>query len=455
MRLIDNLLPRTAEPSSDQSRFLGLEWMLYNGNQYPIGVMQGSRAEEPDPTFRSYVDNIHRRSGPVAAAVSARAYLMSQIRFAWRYGWTNPDAGALHSSRALTPIERPAGSTRPGLLFQLEQDASYAGSGYAVRRGNTIRRLAPDHVTFLLGSNEDPRWTSDDMPSVPWDLQVLALIYRPDPANNRNIEAFMPGEFAVWAPEPDPVYFWRGQSWVTSVVREVVADSQATDHQRKFFENAATPNLVFVMDPSKTAEQVQQYADVVNSRHTGAMNAYKNMYLGGGTDVKVVGSSLESLNLKDLTGGLENRVAIRSRVPAVILGTREGLSGSSLNAGNYNAARRMLADGWFAPHAESLCASLEAIVPPPAGSELWYRRDEILFLQEDQKDAADISAAQAQTYRQLVDGGAEPDSVTDFLATGDVKKIRHTGKLSVQLQPPGEGDEDPDAMSEGDDDDVD
>ena len=60
-------------------------------------------------------------------------------------------------------------------------------------------------------------------------------------------------------------------------------------------------------------------------------------------------------------GGFETRVAARSRVPAAVLGIREGMQGSALNAGNYGATRRMWADGWFSPTVDGLCEAFERI----------------------------------------------------------------------------------------------
>jgi hypothetical protein len=71
------------------------------------------------------------------------------------------------------------------------------------------------------------------------------------------------------------------------------------------------------------------------------------------------------------------------------------------------AARRLLADGWFSPTVANLCAAFEPLVPVPSGSELWYDASEVLFLQEDQKDAADITQTNAVAMRQLVEAGFE------------------------------------------------
>jgi hypothetical protein len=52
-------------------------------------------------------------------------------------------------------------------------------------------------------------------------------------------------------------------------------------------------------------------------------------------------------------------------------------------------------------------------------------------------DSAEIRAKDASTMRQLVDGGFDPVSVVDAVTTGDMTLLRHTGNLSVQLQPGG------------------
>lgn len=441
MKILEPLVRRRT--ADVEERLLTPAHFGFNGNSYAYGGTTSSSPDEPDGNFLGYIAGVHQRNGVVAAAVEARAALMSQLRFQYRR--TQGNVGELWGDRSLAIVENPASMTRPAFLHQLELDASYAGAAHIAKDDNgQLIRLRPDRCTFMLGSDSDPEWHGEDDMRLPYDAKVVALLYNPETNawdDSNAVQVFWPDEFTTWAPEPDPVNFWRGTSWVTSVMREIVTDGQATNHTSRFFENAATPNLVFLMDPSKTALETQEYAKVLNEKHAGAGNAYRNMFLGGGTDVKVVGSTLEHLNLKDLQGGLENRVAVRSRVPAVILGIREGLSGSSLNAGNYSSARRMFSDGWFAPTADSLCAALDRLVGSPGGSELSHDPARILFLQEDQKDAADIQSTQATAMRQLIDGGFEPDSVVAAIKTGDMSKLKHTGNVSVQLQPPGTGQE--------------
>lgn len=428
MRRID--MRRASAPESRSMRSLQ-EYFSFLGQLYAIG---GSYGTTPEASFVGYVRDVAERNGVVAGAVTARALLMSQIEFVWRNNRLSSTPGRQWMNAQLAILERPGPMTRPEMLFLAETDVSFAGNWYAVRDGNTLRRLRPDGVKVVLGSDAGPvdGW-------VPSDAQIIGYSYGDPTKVNGSSEFFLPDEIVHWKPEPHPLEWWRGQSWVTAVTREIRNDGQATDHTSKFFEHGATPNLIFTMDASLTAEQVTEIGEALNARHAGVGNAYRNMFLGGGADVKVVGSENAALGLRDIQGGYETRIAVRSRVPAAVLGIREGLQGSALNAGNYSQTRRLWADGWFTPTARTLCAALERGLfarTRPADSDLSYDPAVVLFLQEDQKDAAEIAQTNAQAIRSLVEAGYEPASVVDAVTTGDLTKLVHTGVFSVQLQPP-------------------
>jgi hypothetical protein len=95
------------------------------------------------------------------------------------------------------------------------------------------------------------------------------------------------------------------------------------------------------------------------------------------------------------------------------------------------------------------------VVAVPAGSHLWYDDRHISFLQEDERDAADIFAADMSAVRQGIEAGFEPDAVLEAAAARDLLRMtgRHTGLTSVQLQPAAEdepaADEPPAALEEG------
>jgi hypothetical protein len=126
-------------------------------------------------------------------------------------------------------------------------------------------------------------------------------------------------------------------------------------------------------------------------------------------------------------------------VPAVVAAFSEGMQGSSLNAGNYVATRRLFADAKIRPLLGSLCDAFSALVPPPPDARLWYDDSDVSFFQEDVADEANIRATRASTIRQLIEAGYEPDAVVLAVTTGRFESLvgEHSGLTSVQLTPPG------------------
>lgn len=401
----------------------------------PTTSMRGSPDETSTVDFPNTVTSIGSRSSVVSAAVTARSLAMSQLVFKFR---DRRDTSRLFGTDALVPFERPGVDvTRESLLTRVEPDVAYHGNAYWRRvDGNRLRRLRPDWVSIVVGSNERPDPAEARMAS---DAEVIGYVYKPGGQGSR-IRGQLLGldEVAHWAPDPHPLASFIGEAWVSAVWREVAADMQATDHVSKFFDNAATANMVATAPPQVTTpEQFEQWVGAFDEAHRGAVNAWRTIYVQSGTDIKVVGSELGKLAMADLQGGFETRVSAKSRVPATVLLIREGLSGSALNAGNYAQTRRMWADSWFAPYAQGFCASMSRLIDVPAGAELTYDPSRILMLQEDADQAAAIRQKDASTIRTLVDSGWEPDAAVEYVrAGGDFRRLLggHTGMPSVQVQ---------------------
>jgi hypothetical protein len=216
-----------------------------------------------------------------------------------------------------------------------------------------------------------------------------------------------------------------------------MGDTAYSRHKTSFIDNAATPNMAVTLAKEVSPDAFDAFVAKMDGAHKGAENAGKTLYIGGGADVTVVGADMKQLDFKVVQGAGESRIAAAAGVGAVIAQFSEGMQGSSLNAGNYNAARRRFADITCRKLWQSACGAFASIVVPPRGSRLWYDADGIPFLQEDAKDAADIEMVKASTIRQLVDGGFEPESVIAAVEAQDMSLLVHTGKLSVQLQEPG------------------
>jgi phage portal protein BeeE len=292
-------------------------------------------------------------------------------------------------------------------------------------------RLRPDWVEVVLTERYD-----SDGKQVGW--KRLGYLYYEGGKSGADPAVFLPEEIVHFTAMPDPLATWRGMSWLTPIVREIMADTQATKHKLKFFENGATPNLVVRLPAELSSENFLKFKEKLDANHGGAENAYKTMYVGGGADVTVVGADMRQLDFKVTQGAGESRLASAGGVHPAIAGLSEGLQGSSLNSGNFSAARRLVADATMRPLWRNAAGSLEVLVPPPSQSRLWVDTRDIAFLREDRDQVANIQQTQAQTIRTLVDAGYKPESVILAVTNEDWSLLEHSGLFSVQLQPAGQ-----------------
>lgn len=406
----------------------------------PISSLLGDK-ERIENDFDAYVSHLFKENGVVFGCIQLRLMVFSEARFLWRT-FQDGRPSRLFGNQDLALLERPwPNGTTGELLAHVDQDASLGGNFYATKVGTganrRIRRLRPDWVTIVTGSRADP---SDDKPDpFALDAEPIAYIYDP-PRQGRRTEPTIldPADVVHYSPVPDPAAQWRGMSWLTPVVREVQADKAATEHKLNFFRNGATPGMAIAYDSTLSKEEVEEYIELFNEQHTGAGNAYRTLHLGGGADPKTVGANLEQMDFKVTQGAGETRIIMASGLHPVVVGASEGMQGASLNTGNFNSARRIVADTTFRPLWRIAAASLESLVEPPdAATQLWYDDRDVAFLREDAKDEADIKSVNASTISRLIDTGFEPDSAVRAVQVGDFSLLEHTGLVSVQLQPPG------------------
>lgn len=394
-------------------------------------------------SFESYVENAYKRNGIVFATILVRLLIFSEARFLWRRIQDGRPSD-LYGGGDLGLLRRPwRGGTTGELLARMEQDTSLAGNFYATTVGagpnRRIRRMRPDWVTIVTGVRRDELAHPDEEPG-PYDLraQTIGYVYEPPARFATPAQLLAPDQVVHWSPIPDPDAQWRGMSWLTPVIDEIRADTAATRHKLNFFRNGAVPGLVITYDASVARADFDKFVEAFQAQHAGLGNEYKTLHLGGGADPKIVGANLEQLDFKSTQGAGETRIAAAGGVHPVIAGFSEGMQGSSLNAGNFQAARRRVADGTIRPLWRSASAALQTICTPPDDeSELWYDDRDVPFLREDAKEAAQIRKEDALTIESLVRAGFKPDSAREAVLTGDFRRLEHTGLFSVQLQPPG------------------
>jgi hypothetical protein len=449
-----NLLQRVAGRGgvAQRSGTITIDQLLSMFSNDPLAIAQTSAGwgseERMESSFTAAAQYAMKASGVVWACLAVRAHVFAEARLIWQ-GMRNGRPDRLFGLPSLNIFERPwpRGTTRD-LLVRMMVDADLAGTGLVARRSPTrLARMRPDWCTLVLGSDGEP--VEGNAP--PLDAELLGVIYAPP---DQRPEVVLAEEVAVFTPMPDPTAWWRGSSWLISILRELQADQAATEHRLAFFRNGATPNMVISFEPTMKLEQIKQFKEMLEAEHRSSLNAYKTLYLAG-AKAQVVGSDFQALDLRSISGLSETRTAAAAGVHPVILGLSEGMQGSALNAGNYGQVRRRFADMTMAPLWSAAAGALETLVTPPPASRLWYDVRDVPALREDRKDVAEIQVKQATALRQLLDAGFVPDSAVAAIDGEDMSLLEHSGLPSVQVQPAadpnaGTGDDDTDGAGDGD-----
>jgi phage portal protein BeeE len=439
--LLDRLIGRAPSPQRSYSLEMyiqDIQSSLY-GQTLQQTLADGTTVQVAPDTFLGHASR-YANNSVMFACIAVRLQTFSAARFTFQR-LLNGRASELFGQQSLGLLERPwPGGTTQDLLTRILLDTDLAGNSYWIREGSTLVRLRPDWVDIVLRERAS---------GVGWEK--LGYAYWRD-GNRGGADQMIPlrrQDVAHFAPNPDPIADFRGMSWMTPVVREMAADDLMTHHKRKFFENAATPNMVVSYPERMNADQVKKFAAVMYAEHEGSDNAYKTMHLGGGVDATVVGSDLKSIDFRAVQAAGETRIAAAAGVPPILVGLSEGLDSATYS--NYGQARRRFADGTLHPLWSNVAGSLEMLVPAPdASSRLWYDARDIPFLREDSKDAAEIAQLQANTMRTLVDAGYTAESVSRAVMSGDFGLLVHSGLYSVQLQAAGANPGTP-ALTEGND----
>lgn len=443
-----NLLRQILGKASAEKRFTVDDYMSWFGNgslQFPVATASpGSPVEKIENSFVGYVRQVYKANGVIAACMFTRLMIFSEGRYMWQRLNEDGRPGDMFADRETDLLDEPwPNGTMGTLLGRMIQDADLAGNAYLVRTGRRMRRLRPDWVEIILTAAPDEAVESD----------IAGYLYRPGGTGDPVL--YLPDQIVHWAPLPDPEAQYRGMSWITPVVREVLGDKYITEHKNKFFTNGATLQTVISLKETVKKDDFTTFVKLLKETHQGLDNAYAPLVVGGGADVTLVGADLKQLDFKVVQGAGETRIAMDSGIHPVILGMSEGLAGSSLNAGNFNSARRLTADKCFRPLWRGAGGALQSVLKKPQGERVRLAVDtrDISFLREDRKDLASIQQTESTSIRTLTDGGWDPDSVKAAVMAQDWSLLVHTGNLSVQLQP-ADPDQQDDASAAGDPEDV-
>ena len=345
---------------------------------------------------------------------------------------------ALHDQKFVPEMYMRAGVKDRLAVLQGLIDTDGSVQGASVRFTTTSQVLAEQvaELCLSLGGNATvvPTPRSGENVKLQWTVHIRRLPDWAVPCRlSRKVSAYRPAERVGRYRTIVGVEYIRDAE--AQCIRVESSDSLYVTNGMVLTHNC--PNIAVSLKETVTEEQFRQFMETMNETKHGIDHVYETLYLGGGADVKVIGADMKQMDFRAVQGLSETRVAAAARVPAIIAGFSEGLQGSSLNQGNFQAAKDQFGDATLRPLWRSLCSAYEDLVPHQKDMRLWYDDREIPFLRQDRKEVADIQSAQSRAIGYLIMQGYTPDSIVESVVKEDYTLLEHTGLYSVQLIPPG------------------
>lgn len=424
-RLIDRFIPPARQ--QERSSWLAYQQQIvdaarFNGQTYLL-TGEGQSYGPKEQMTGGGTAALLASNGVAYGIFRRRLELFAQGRFRFRnLGNPRPTLSDSFTSAALAPLDNPR-----WLLEQCELGVARAGAAFFVFGDDgELRSLDARHCTIVGGSQLHP-----DQVQGAWDAKPIGLIFEV-PGTGVEPETWLWDEVFSYIPETDPEARWRGVSWLRPAMEDIVADNSARRYLTRFFTNHATPNTAVVFPPEVMKETVEAFRDVFLQKHEGVERSFRTAFLGGGADLKVIGSSLKDLDSEPVRQQVHKDIAAAAGVPIVAAGIEQGTYANS------KESNRALADGKVRYLWSAVAETFSKALAVPPGAELYVETAHVSALQADALDDAQVVAAQANTMRTLVDGGFEPKSVSAAVTSGDLTKLVHSGNLSVQLIPAGQ-----------------
>lgn len=429
--MLESLMQKIDRADERIDRWLGrpesrssLSWEGYqslfsfNGSQYGV----------PNSSFGGVTGRyLLEGCGPAYTVLDRRASIMGEARPTFqRLEGGKPTS--LFSTPELDVLKAPwTGGSWRQLIAAAEADVAACGNSYWIRNNRELVRLDADWVTIVSERHM--------VGESPVGHRLIGYIVQPPAGRPTLLDPELVAHYRPGTPVGEP---FRGESWLAAVSSDVSSDIELTKYKNNYLRNGAMPSMAVMYEPTLTQDQLESFVDMFKDKFVGSMNAGKVMHFLGGRDIKTVGATLDQLAFKAVQGGGETRIAAAAGVPAAVAGFSEGLQGSSLNAGNYTATRRLFGDAKVRPLLGAFCEAFSNIIRVPDGTRLYFDDSGVSFFQEDVSDEANIRSLNAQTIRTLIEAGYDPDSVVAAVTTGNFDRLvgQHSGLTSVQLQPP-------------------
>lgn len=287
--------------------------------------------------------------------------------------WEQEDDHAM-----VTLIENPNPAYSGDLLFRaLVGSLAYTGNGYWVKiRDNT---LAPVQLWWIPTILLEPRWPTDGSEF------ISHYEYRP----GGGLRFRLPVEDIIhfrW--DIDPENDRKGLSPLAAVLREVMADEEASRFAASLLKNMGVPGMIispdgdFAIGDDEMKAAKEKLTEEFSGERVGTP-----FVAGAPTKVQQYGFSPQQMDMKMLRRVPEERVTAALGVPAIVAGLGAGLDRSTF--ANFKEAREAAYEGATIPLQQLVKAVLKHQLLPEFENDLVKTRvnfdlKEVRVLMEDQ-----------------------------------------------------------------------
>lgn len=288
--------------------------------------------------------------------------------------------------------------TRYDLFVTLMQHLELTGEAMWLLVKNNLKQvigmvpLNPTKMNLKLGSNNMPEY---------WEYNTGK--------NKIRLEL----DDVVFFKYPDPNDLYRGISPLRAAALTADTDYYATQWNKNFFVNAATPRTAFVVDKPLTDEQYKRLKEMIEKRFKGIENAHKAIILEGGLDVRPLQLSQKDMEFLELRKFSREEIAAVFGVPLTKLGLNDNANKATAYVNDYTFAKNTITpklvmiketlNKYFLPlFEENLAFDFDSVIPKDEEFEVnknvQYVKNNILTINE----------VRAELGYEPVDWGDEP-----------------------------------------------
>ena len=213
---------------------------------------------------------------------------------------------------------------------------------------------------------------------------------------------------------PDPANPFRGKGTLSAAALTVDLDNYAEDWNKRFFFNAARPDMVLSTDQKMNEKQKKDLRSDINRLYKGKNNAHKTMVLESGLKATPFSLSQKDMEYLEQQKFSLTKILAIFRVPKSIVGISDDVNLANAKIGEYVFAK------WtIRPKLERIVSQLNEFYLP------MFNNSENLFFAFDDPVPADLDSNLKQYDSALAHGWMtineirEHENLTDIGEAGD------------------------------------